>query len=206
MAVAVGFTVTVTSRRGPAHPLTDGIILYTTVPGMVPVAVRVCAIVLPLDAVAPVTPVTDPKTQLNVVPVTGLLNTIDVVLPVHIVCEGGVAVMIGVGFTVMVNVFAAPEHVGLPEPPPAFVNRGVTVMVVEIGALVEFVAVKEGTVLVPDVAAKPTAGLLLVHAYETPVAVTLPAKTIGETVAPLHTVTSLTVFTVGIGLIVTGII
>ncbi len=206
MAVAVGFTVTVTSTTGPAHPLNDGVILNTTVPGTLPVAVRVCAIVLPLDAVAPVTPITVPKTQLNVVPVTGLLNTIDVALPVHIVCDGGVAVTVGVGFTVIVNVFAVPGHVGFPEPPLGFVNRGVTVMVVEIGALVEFVAVKEGMVLVPDVAAKPTAGLLLFHAYDTPVAVTLPAKTIGETVAPLHIVISLTVFTVGIGLIVTGII
>ena len=52
----VGFTVTVTSVVAPLHPFALGVILYVTVPLVVPsVLVNTCPIVAPLPALAPVT-------------------------------------------------------------------------------------------------------------------------------------------------------
>ncbi len=53
----VGFTVIVTSKGVPGHPFANGVILYTAVPAVEPVAVKVWAILKPLVAVAPDTSV-----------------------------------------------------------------------------------------------------------------------------------------------------
>jgi hypothetical protein len=75
---------------------------------VVPVAVNVCAIVLPLDAVAPLAPVCEVTVHANVVPVTLLVNAILVAVPEHIVCVDGVAVAVGFGLTVIVTVIGVP--------------------------------------------------------------------------------------------------
>jgi hypothetical protein len=77
------------------------------VPALVVVAVNVCAIVDPLPALAPET--FDCTTvHEKVVPVTLLVSTIDVAVPEQIACVDGVAVTIGVGFTVTVIVNVLP--------------------------------------------------------------------------------------------------
>jgi hypothetical protein len=71
----------------PLQPFALGVTVYVTVPCVFgDVVVNACAIVLPLPAVAPVTPV-DATVQLYVVPLTafGLLNAMLVVLPLQIV-------------------------------------------------------------------------------------------------------------------------
>ena len=67
--------------------------------------VKVCVMVLPLPAVAPVTPVAA-TVQLYVVPDTafGLLNAMLVVEPLQIVCAAGVANTSGIGVTFTVTV------------------------------------------------------------------------------------------------------
>ena len=53
-----GFTVMVTVFFVPTQPAGDvGVTSYTTVPATVPVAVNVCAIGVPVPALAPLTPV-----------------------------------------------------------------------------------------------------------------------------------------------------
>lgn len=51
--------------------------------------------------------------QLNTVLATVPVNAMDVAVPEQMVCDVGVAVTFGVGFTVMVTV------IGVPEQPPA---------------------------------------------------------------------------------------
>ena len=64
---------------------------------------------VPEAAVAPVTP--DCVTvQLKVVPLTPPVSAMDVADPEQIVCAVGVAVTVGVGFTVMVTVTGVPEQ------------------------------------------------------------------------------------------------
>ena len=60
-------------------------------------------------AVAPETP--DCTTvQAKVVPVTLLVRAMEDAVPEQIVCEAGVAVATGVGFTVMITVTGVPEQ------------------------------------------------------------------------------------------------
>jgi hypothetical protein len=74
------------------------------VPGVVPGLIRICAIVDPLEGVAPVTPpVTPPTVQLKVAPATLLVREILIAFVLQIVV--GLAVeTFGVGLTVIVNV------------------------------------------------------------------------------------------------------
>lgn len=95
----------------PEQPPALGVIVYVAVPGVVPVAVNTCPIVVPELAVAPETPDWD-TVQLNVVPTMLLVKLMPVEPPEHIDCELGVAVAIGSGFTVMVT------DTGVPEQPP----------------------------------------------------------------------------------------
>ena len=109
VATGVGLTVIVTIMGAPGHPFAVGVTVYVAVPGVTPVAVKVCAMLDPLDAEAPVTP--DCTTvQLKVVPATLLLNAMEVVAPEQIVCEDGVAVTTGVGLTVMTTMIGVPGH------------------------------------------------------------------------------------------------
>jgi hypothetical protein len=104
-----GFTVTITLNGVPVHPAEDGVIRYVAVPDVEPVVVKVCAMLLPNPAVAPLTPVWE-IVQLYVGLATPLLvlNAIAVVAPLQIVCEDGVATTSGRGFTVMITVIGAP--------------------------------------------------------------------------------------------------
>jgi hypothetical protein len=64
---------------------------------------------VPLPALAPDT--FDCTTvQENVVPLTLLVNAIDVALPEQIVCDDGVAVTTGAGLTVITTVIGVPAH------------------------------------------------------------------------------------------------
>ena len=72
-------------------------------------------------------------------------------------------------------------------------------MVAVIGALVVLVAAKEAMLPVP-LAARPIAVLLLVQLYTVPV--TAPLKVTAVVLAPLHTTSLDTAFTVGVGLTV----
>ena len=80
-------------------------------PAVVPGLVSVCAIVDPLDALAPVIPpVIVPIVQLKVAPVTLLFNAIFVAVPLQIVV-GLAVVTFGVGFTVTTMFVVIPEQV-----------------------------------------------------------------------------------------------
>ena len=94
-------------------------------------------------------------------------------VPEQTVCVAGVAVIVGIGFTVMVNVVAAPVH-------PFAV--AVTDMVATTGALVELLAVNAPMLPVPLVP-KPTFALL-VQAKVAPA--TLLAKLIAAPAAVLQ--------------------
>ena len=51
-----GFTVAVTTYGAPGHPLDVGVIVYVTVPAVIPfVLVRLCAIGVPVPLEAPLT-------------------------------------------------------------------------------------------------------------------------------------------------------
>jgi hypothetical protein len=62
---------------------------------------------------------------------------------------------VGVGLTVMVNVFGLPEQVG----PEVFLKLGVTVIVFKMGAVVLFTAVKDGIDPTPDTFGNPMTGV-----------------------------------------------
>ena len=63
----------------------------------------------PVEAVAPVTRVCT-TVHANVVPVTLLLSATDVDVPEQIVCDAGMAVATGVGFTVITTITGTPAH------------------------------------------------------------------------------------------------
>ena len=76
---------------------------------MVAVAVRIWEMVEPEAVVAPET--SDSATvQENVVPVTLLVSAIDGAVPEHIVCNAGVVVATGIGFTVTTTVMGVPPQ------------------------------------------------------------------------------------------------
>ena len=103
-----GFIVTTMFVGAPGQPFADGVTIYVTVPAVVPGLVSVCAIVDPLDALAPVIPpVIDPIVQLKVAPVTLLFNAIFVAVPLQIVV-GLAVVTFGVGYNVTVTVNVNP--------------------------------------------------------------------------------------------------
>lgn len=68
--------------------------------------------------------------------------------PEQMVCEAGVGVTVGLGFTVIVNVIGVPSQIGVEA--SGLVNFGVTVIVEIRGAVPVFVAVKTGIDPVPD--------------------------------------------------------
>ena len=78
-------------------------------PAVVPVVLRVWAMVEPEDAVAPETP--DCTTaQEKVVPATLLVRATVLAVPEHKVCDAGVAVTTGIGLTVITTILVAPAH------------------------------------------------------------------------------------------------
>jgi len=169
VAVGVGFTVTVAVIGAPEQPLAVGVMVKVTVTGALVVLLSVPEILPEPLAAIPVTVATLSLTQLNTVPATVPFITMVVIgRLLHIVCDDGVAVAVGVGFTSTVAV------IGVPGQPFAV---GVIVKVTVIGALVRFVNVP---LILPD----PLAGipvtvatLSLVQLYTTP-ATALPLSTI----------------------------
>jgi hypothetical protein len=107
------------------------------------VAVSVCAIVAPEEAEAPVTLVCV-TVQLKVVPLTLLVSAIDVALFEQMLCDEGVAVAEGVGFTVIVTT------TGVPAQPPA-----VGVAVYDAVPALAPVAVSVWVIFVPELAEAP---------------------------------------------------
>jgi hypothetical protein len=84
VATGLGLTVITTTIGVPLQPPATGVIVYVAVPGEVPVAVSVCAMLDPLAADAPLTPLWD-TVQEKVVPPILLVKEIAVALPEHIV-------------------------------------------------------------------------------------------------------------------------
>ena len=76
---------------------------------------------------------------MTVPPVVVVDNPIPLAEPEQIVCDVGVALTVGVGFTFMVKVCELPAQPGAP-----FVKVGMTVSVAVTGELPVLVAVKEG--------------------------------------------------------------
>lgn len=79
-----------------------------------PVVVSVCAMLVPEPAEAPLTPACVTVHE-NVVPATLLLNAIELALPEQMLCELGVAVADGTGFTVTEMVCAVPGQLPILE-------------------------------------------------------------------------------------------
>ena len=118
LTTGVGLTNTVAVVVGPTQLLAVGVMVKVTVIGPVVVLVSVPLIGLPEPLAAiPVTVATLSLTQIKVVPVVLLVNTIlDIAEPLQIVCDAGVAIAFGVGFTNTVAVIGVPVQVV-----PAFV-------------------------------------------------------------------------------------
>ena len=91
----------------PEQPPAVGVMVYTAVPEAAPVVVRTSEIIEPELFVPPVTPVCA-TVQLKVVPVTLLVNTIKGAVPEHTIFAEGMAVAIGIAFTVSVTVNGSP--------------------------------------------------------------------------------------------------
>lgn len=150
--VGVGFTVMVNVLGVPGHPLAVGVTVMVAVTGVVPVLVAVNTPMFPLpEAAKPMEGVL--FVQENVLPGTGPLMLMAVLLPPLQMVWLAMAFTVGVGFTVMVN------EVGVPVHPLAV---GVTVMVAVMGAAVVLVAVNERMFPLPE-PAKPIPGWLLVQ-------------------------------------------
>ena len=101
VTTGVGFTVIVTLTGVPEQLLAVGVIVYRAVPDTVVVAVNGSAIAIPSSADAPDT-FTRATVQANIEPATLPVRAIAVASPEQMVCDEGVAVTSGVGFTVIV--------------------------------------------------------------------------------------------------------
>lgn len=101
------------------------------------------------------------STELYVTPLLIFeLSAIFTCAPEQIDCVAGVAVTVGLGLMVIVNVIGVPEHTGVAV--ALLVNLGVTVMVAVIGVVPALDPVNTGIVPVP-LAPNPIAVLLLLH-------------------------------------------
>lgn len=110
VAAGTGFTVITTVIGNPGQPADVGVTVYVTVPGVMPVFDKTCAMEFPLPALAPVTPADETTVQVKVVPLTALLRAMEVVWPEQMVCAAGVAAATGIGLTVITTVMGAPGH------------------------------------------------------------------------------------------------
>ena len=109
LTVAIGLTNTVAVTGAPdVQPAAVGVIVKVTVTGALVVLVRLPEISPEPFAAIPVTVATLSLVQLNTVPLTVPVRTIVVIGPEQMVCEAGVAVASGVGFTSTVAVIGAP--------------------------------------------------------------------------------------------------
>lgn len=184
--VGDGLTVIKNDNGVPGQPFAVGVMvtveLIAPPPGLVAVN----------DGMSPLPLVANPiaallLVQVKVVPTTGLVGLmIAVVAPGQYDCVA-MALTVGVGFTVIVNV------VGVPVQPLAV---GVTVIVPVIGFVPVLVLVNAGTFPLP-VVANPIAELVFVQLYVVPAM--FPPGTTNVVKAPLQTVWFAIGFTVGAG-------
>ena len=131
--LGVGFTSTVAVNVAPVQLFAEGVNVNVTVTGAFVVLVRLPVISPEPLAPMPVTSAVLSRVQLNVVFKTGPDGAIVLIAPPEqIVCEAGVAVPLGVGFT---NTMAVK---GVPGQPLA---EGVNVNITVTGAAVVFVNV-----------------------------------------------------------------
>jgi hypothetical protein len=79
------------------------------VPALVPEFVSACAIEVPDPAEPPVTP-DETTVQANVAPLTPELNAIPDTCALQMVCDEGVSVSTGIGFTVSTTVVVFPTQ------------------------------------------------------------------------------------------------
>jgi len=132
-ASGVGLTSTVAVIGAPGHPFAVGVMVNVTSIGANVVLVSVPMISPEPLAAMPVTVAILSLVQSNVVPATLPVSTIAAIgLAEHTVCEAGVAVASGVGFTRIVARIGTPRH-------PFAV--GVMVNVTKTGANVVLVSV-----------------------------------------------------------------
>ena len=113
LTTGVGLTSTVAVVVGPTQLLAVGVMVKVTVigPVVVLVSVPLIGVTAPLAAI-PVTVATLSLTQVKVVPVVLLVNIILAIAePLQIVCDAGVAIAFGVGFTNTVAVTGVPVQV-----------------------------------------------------------------------------------------------
>jgi hypothetical protein len=96
----IGLTVTMMFTGIPLHPFAEGIIVYVTEPGTLPVVCRFCEIKEPVPEVAPETPVAE-ALHVNVVPPTLPVSPTVKVVPEQITLEERSVVTSGIGFTVI---------------------------------------------------------------------------------------------------------
>lgn len=80
VAEGAGFTLTVATIGVPEQPAAVGVMVYTAVPTLAPVAVKVCVMFAPDPADAPLAPVCV-TVQANVVPPTLLVSAIEAAFP-----------------------------------------------------------------------------------------------------------------------------
>ena len=194
VTVGIGFTVMVNVCGVPVQvvpPLVyEGVTVMVATTGALPVLVAVNEAMLPLPLAA--------RPMLGALLVQ--LYTVPVTVPLKLMAAVAVplqrtwlatAFTVGVGFTVMVNVCAAPVQVR-----PALVYEGVTVMVAVTGVVPVLVAVNEAMLPLP-LAARPMPVLLFVQLYT--VLATAPVKLTAVVAAALHTTWSAGSATVGVG-------
>jgi hypothetical protein len=157
----------------PTHPFAVGVTIMFATTGVVPgfVAVNEGIVLFPLAA-RPI--VGSLFVQANIVPATGLVNAIAVVVAPLQYAAFATGSTVVVGFTVIVKVKGTPGH--------AFAE-GVTVIVATSGVVPALVAVKDGISPVP-LAASPIKGVLFIHVKVVPA--TGPVTGMSKVVAPLQ--------------------
>ena len=104
----VGFTVITAVVVAPGQPLAVGVIVYVAVPDVVFAFVKDCAIGVPVLLLPPVIPAVCTTVHAYVVPATFDVKAMLGDWVLHIVCVPGVAVTLGVGFTVITAVVVDP--------------------------------------------------------------------------------------------------
>ena len=141
----------------PTQPLAVGVTVIVATTGAMPGFVAVKDGILPLPLAG--SPIDGSLfAQAKVVPPTGLVKPIAVVVAPLQYATLATGLTVAVGFTVIVNVSGVPGQL---------LAVGVTVIVATTGATPRFVAVKDGILPLP-LAASPMPGSLFVHAKEVP--------------------------------------
>lgn len=200
VTTGLGFTVTVITYGAPGQAgvaVDVGVTMYSTVPAVaLPGLDSVCAIVAPLPAVAPVMPpVTVPTVQVNVLGAEAV-SAILVAVPLQIAAVLAV-VTTGVGLTVTVIVYGAPEQLGMD------VDVGVTIYCTVPAALL-LGLVNVCAIVDPVPAVAPVMLPVMVPTVQLNVLVVVAVSAMFVAL-PLHIAAVLAVVTAGVGFTVTVI-